>query len=416
MRHYRLSRRRKQDAQAGFTIAELMAVIVLSTLSVTFIFYLFVDQSRLTQAQQEIGDMQSALQFSVATIARDLRRAGYMSIVTNTDKRLCVSYSRQDFNAIEFTNADGIFTTNAKITSTNKNKNIAPDRIRLFGNFSTTEDFPAYIDPSDSTKIIVNFAGSDIVEQTAFERAFSSSRPNSVNQLIMVKGQTGKMQIVQIQRASYNPTSNTAVLTLATGIPLNQSTACGIAIRFRVAPLQKIVYRLMANERITQTGTSEYKWHLVREVLDPGACNTTGACSWNRNVYANSPNPTLEVTTNAVNLQFWFTAWSRSTGRAMHYDPKCTGTQIANCNTPTNVSSTHDDITNHWPTSDPSLIRSIFFRVTVRSENEDESLPFIVRPNQSTTIQTFDLDPNKKGAARVRSITKNVMVPNMMAR
>lgn len=409
---------RGKKAQRGFTIAELMAVVVLSSLSITFIYYLFIDQSRLARIQAEIGDLQTSLQFSVASIQRDLRRTGYMSIVTNTDKRLCSTIAHQEFNSIRYFDGDTKYSFATKIGTTNVNKFIRPDRIELFGNFTTTTDFPAYIDPSKPDEVIIDFAGSSIRSQSAFEQAFYSP-----NQLAAVKGQTGRLQIIQFQTGTavasvYNAALNRATLKVTSNLPLNNSADCGIAIRFRIAPLHKIQYRIKLTDPVPPATTADpYVWELVREVLDPGRCNPTTGCGGWTPLTSTSPHPPLNIAPNAVDIQFWFGSWNPTTQQMEHSDPRCLTDNVSSCLAANKgVTGIHDDTTPHWP-ADPSNIRSVFFRVTARSENEDPSMIFIPRKSLQTDIlRTFDLNPNQRGAARVRSVVKNVMLPNMLAK
>lgn len=398
-----LRHRYRQGSKAGFTIAELMAVIVVSGLTTSFIFFLFIDQSRLAQTQAQIGELQTSLQFAVSSLQRDIRRAGFMSILTNADRRLCQVYNANDFNAFNYTNAN---TALFQPGSSNPNTNIAPDSLELFGNYMTTADFPAYVDPSSPGTIVVNFAGSSITNATSFQRAFFSP-----NQLLMIKGQTGRLHIVQVRvngpaAGAYNATSNTARLPISSSLPLRNTTNCGVAIRFRVAPLHKIRYRMFIDP-------TTRAWQLRREVMNPGRCTPTG-CTWSV-MGANTPHPPLVIAPFAVDLQFWFSTWNNTTNEPSHLDPRCTGTNVSTCISQAKVASTHDDTVSHWP-PDSALIRSVFFRVTVRTQNEDPSLAFQARPNTLSTISTYDVDPNTQGAARVRSIVKNVMIPNMLAR
>ncbi|HAA53327.1 MAG TPA: hypothetical protein DCE42_01145, partial [Myxococcales bacterium] len=75
--------------QQGFTLTELMAVVALSALSLTFVYYLFVQNSRLFIVQEELAAVQSGLRFASSRLESDLQRAGFMTLINSNDPRRC---------------------------------------------------------------------------------------------------------------------------------------------------------------------------------------------------------------------------------------------------------------------------------------------------------------------------------------
>lgn len=400
--------------QAGFTLAELMAVIILSTLSVTFIYYLFIQQSRLARLQDDIANMQSTLQFASTRIEQDIRRTAFMSLTSNDDPRLCVPFSDSDFRAIRFTNSSFLASstklslqTRSGPTIINNPNLVEADEIELMANFSTTVDYPGAIAPDNPNKILLDLAGTEINDERAFQRAFYNP-----NQLLFIQGLTGQVQIVQVDTSKpmvnvYDKAKARAELFVNSNLPLRNTVRCGISIRFRVAPLLKIRYRVLQNPNANS-------WQLWREVMSPSSCSSSGKCTWTP-MPANSSYPPLIVADRVADLQFWFST-AHDSKDFNGLDPLCKGTNTKDCDTGDIASLGKDKVTG-WPQNDN--IRSmvaVYFRLSVHMENEDPEFPHIERKTLDDALLSFELNPQVKGAARVRTLTKQIQLINFLVK
>lgn len=382
--------KQKVRSQAGFTLNELMAVVLLSTISMTFIYYLFIQNTELYSLQEEIANAQSNLQFASSKLQSDLQRTGYMAPIDHLDKRLCVKLqpttSTSSFQAVQFFNAKDKYSSNGNL--------IESDRIELLGNFLTSEEFQAEV--LSATTLRLKFDRQKI-DQDAFQAMFFSP-----NQLLSIRGTGGQLQVVQVKTSGVTIATaySTGVITLVTsGLSLKRTAHCGVASSVWVAPLSKIRYRIVraANNR----------WTLLRETLYP-TCAVSGAnltCTW---AVMGAPHPPLVIADEVVDMQFWFV--SRSLGNFKGYDPRSTNT--------IERTSLNDDMDSKYP-ADTRSIRSVFFRLTVRTQYEDKSFPFISRGSVRTSalrtpIRGFNLNSSITNAAHVRNITKNVLFANFL--
>lgn len=404
----------KPSSQAGFTLAELMAVIILSTLSVTFIYYLFIQQSRLARLQDDIANMQSSLQFASTRLEQDIRRAAFMSLTSNDDPRLCVPFSDSDFRAIRFTNSEFLSNTTKLSLQTrsgptiiNNPNMVEADQIELMANFSTTVDFPGAISPDNPNKILIDLAGTDVTDERSFQRAFYNP-----NQLLFIQGLTGQVQIVQVDTTKpmvnvYDKVKARAELFVNANLPLRNTVRCGISIRFRVAPLLKVRYRV----RQDPNGNT---WQLWREVMSPSACSSSGRCTWNP-MPADSPYPPLIIADRVADLQFWFSTANDSKD-FNGLDPMCKGTTSKDCDSG-EIAALGKDKETGWPQNDN--IRSMvaaYFRLSVHMENEDPEFPHIQRKTLDEPLLSFELNPQVTGAARVRTLTKQIQLINFLVK
>lgn len=405
-----LVKRRRRTA--GFTLAEMMAVTVLSTISVTFIYYLFVHQSRLALLQTDIANMQSTLQFAATRLEQDIRRAGFMTLISNDDPRLCVPYSNPDFRAIRYKNSEfkssstKISYVNRSGSTTKPNPNLVEaDELELMANFSTATDYSGAISPDNPNKILLDLAGTDITNERAFKRAFYMP-----NQLLFIKGLTGKVQIVQVDTskslgAVYFPTKFRAELYLNSNLPLRNTLRCGISIRFRVAPIMKVRYR------VRKSPTQNY-WELWRQVLSAGQCTSAGSCTWTP-LPTNSAHPPLIIAERVADMQFWF-ATAHSNRDFNGVNPLCSGANLTNCQSG-GIAQLGRDKQTGWPQNDNirSMV-SVFFRLSIHMEKEDPSRPHIKRASLDDALLTFELNPDVNGSARVRTLSRAVQLVNFL--
>ncbi len=406
--------------QGGFTLVELMVVLALSTISLTFIYYLFIQNSRLYATQEDIAAMHSALRFATARMEMDIQRAGFMAPLDGgrdasnkpMDPRLCPiqnlttsNTSNGRIQALEFyqpgTKINGTLCAPADSCSVyRKDGNyMAPDFIDLMGNFVSSEEYVATV---DANAIVLDASVMNSIDKGTFQRWFYNP-----NQLLLVKGQGGRIQLAQIntRASSLNSAYATGRLILSTtGITLVRSPVCGTVGRVSVAPVMRVRYRLDRNN-------NNYDWSLVREVLVPycsgNAFSGNLSCIW-RPQGANDPNPPLPVARNVVDLQFWFTTQNSITGVLSQLDPRVSSSG--------KISFLQDDAVHGFPTH-PIDLRGVFFRITIRSEEEDPSIPwqsFYERKTLHDPMRFFKLHPKTLGSARVRHINKYVQLVNFL--
>jgi len=386
--------RNRKKSQGGFTLTELTVVVLLTTISSTFIYFLFEHNSRIYNIQNDLSNAQAHLRYASARLQRDLNRAGYMGIINQSDKRLCVPLGMppldRSLDAIFF--QDGQFRVNA-------NQNfLEADRIYLFGNFDTNEDFDATI--INNTQIRVQYDPRTF-DLASFKRVFYNT-----GQLLLMKGSNGKYQVIQVN-ATGNITSaySSRVLNIApTGLRLRRTAFCGATGRVRISPLRRIRYEMR--------NLGSYRYEIRRTSMYP-ICTSAGTsnitCNW-RDMVSTSPHPPFVVAEYATDLQFWFSRVQN--GVLYGYNP------LARVGLPQRANIDNDI---HPPFLQPQLpfLRSVFFRISVRTMADDRS--FVMRSRGGsrlgalrTPMLGFNVDPNPLTAARVRSIVKHVQLNNFL--
>jgi prepilin-type N-terminal cleavage/methylation domain-containing protein len=381
--------RRRRSSEAGFTLAELMIVVVLSGLSIIFVYYLFIQNARLYNMQEEIANMQAALNFSALRLDSDVQRAGFMTLLDNSDTRRCSAQNlgNAGIQAVRFSNGAD------KWNSSGGTLKVENDRIEMFGNYLTSSFYLAHVS-SGSTLLEIDRANTELLNPNTFRRTFMP------NQLISITGNNGRVQLAQIAGGiQYNnvvaklTTEARIFLPLQPG-HLNVGVTCGIGTgQFRIAPLLKVGYRL-------KTST----WQLIRETYKVN-CNTSLTCSWT--VMGNSDLfPPQVISENAVDLQFWFV--QQGVLGLSGFDPTSA--------VPTQRAAITNDSSHNFPTANLNTLRAAFFRVSIRSDNEDATLQFRPRTALTQPLLNWDLNTSLPGAARVRSVTKQVPLFNFLVR
>ena len=451
-----LSTRRR--SQGGFTLAEMMAVIGLSSFSLGFIFYMLIQTSRVHGQQEAFYDLHNAARYGTMMLENDLRRIGLHAPLGTGDPRLCnppanfFGSNTRDSNgfsrglfSIYFENGSRTPQTGF-ITNTN-NQHIQTDVLEIMGNFATDQDFAAEI---RGDNLFLN----DIPEggREGFRRAFFNQ-----GQLLAVRSSLGKIQIVQVNNlATWNLDADidnaftSRILPITTGaLRLQFNAGCGVTregTAVRVAPLLRMRYELCSNavlpppadatcQPLGVTGDTG-RWRLRRTPLFVN-CTAIGTCIWAPHPIplATATNPPaftpIDLVENVVDLQFWF-AQDNPVGGLVGFSPVTTlpggfsntinavplydGTSSS-----TGGSAVNDPVVTRW-TGDPLNVRMIHYRIAVRGSNEERSLAHKVRNDPRSPISTFNLRPNGAGnadqasSARVRTLSGGVLLYNFLAR
>ncbi|MBK04948.1 MAG: hypothetical protein CL920_10540 [Deltaproteobacteria bacterium] len=407
--------------QQGFTLTELMAVVALSALSLTFVYYLFVQNSRLFIVQEELAAVQSGLRFASSRLESDLQRAGFMTLINSNDPRRCglqnlqtTGGSNGQFQAVEYyTSASvGQASTCATIApgatpptdpgcvflQANGNR-VRTDRIELMGNFMTSTEYQADVIHGSTPSIRFSASALQGMDKTTYDRIFAN------RMLLTIGGQSGRLQIVQVAGNPNFTTRTVKLASAATGLNLRTVATCGVAGTVMVSPLMRLRYRIDASNKD--------EWNLIRETLVPN-CRVAGAllnCSWTA-MTNTDPHPPLIIASNVVDLQFWFSSVNPLTGAINNLDPRMGdhGGNVANA-TPLDNDLRHD-----FP-SDVRNLRGVYFRLTFRSETEDREFRYQAayqRASLSHPHIAWELDTKNPGAARVRSLVKSVQLVNFL--
>lgn len=403
--------RLRRAGRRGFTLIELMVALGMTGVVAVGLYSLSAVSAQTFQQQQRVSEMQLRLRTALETLRADIQRAGYMAspgAQRRADPRVCPEPNEQ---------LQAVFASYPANPTHNTAENlfINPVRLVLTGNYVTSDEYR-----------IMGIVGNTLLLQhkspTYFDRLNDVNAFNRVfprGRLVRVQGANGQMQFARVQSSSHQPTNAPAtayprvvldrvLATLgsaaAVGGAVNGCGIPGLGVGATVAPLSAIEYTIgsaAAELPLAYGGPAEFslgKTDLLRWVVDPGA----GAGTYNR-----VPNAVRIVAEYAVDFDV---AAVFDDAPAIAAEPLLVRTAYG---MPT-VSRLGSVLV---AANNPQRVRSLIVRLSVRERTQDRDFFWVRRGSAAEALTRFRVslgaDP---GAARVRSATMEVELPNVAAR
>ncbi len=139
-------RRGEASSVAGFTLIELMVAMTAGLIAITAIYTVASASSRHFHEQQRLAQTQSAVRLAMEQLRRDLQRAGFLGTPNSRREVRCVT-PPQEIAALEY--LSDFDSANLPQGATN---GVKADRLRLVGNYATGDSYLAVgVDGTGST-------------------------------------------------------------------------------------------------------------------------------------------------------------------------------------------------------------------------------------------------------------------------
>lgn len=264
------------------------------------------------------------------------------------------------------------------------NININPQRVTLTGDFEGHQTFTT--SAVNGQEITLQWSPENGTEAD-FNRIFSKDHMLRIE----LYGQARQEQVIPINSADYRGGLNPTVRVAA---PVQSMQGFGSG--HEVGVLSTVRYRLV---RDTKRDKESVKYDLIREKIDRFGLPVVG--SW------------LVVAEYVVDMQFYdfcFNTTNPSSG-TMEQTPifhVCHAT-LADLK----ASAQHLDPKG---TNDSHLLRSVSFKLSVRSPFEDAVVRHTPRASLNAPLKTYELDIQAEGAARVVESAAMVFLAGIQAR
>jgi prepilin-type N-terminal cleavage/methylation domain-containing protein len=414
----------------GFTLVELMVSITITSIVVGALYSVSRSATETFNQQQRAADMQLRLRLAMERLRSDITRAGYMATPNSADDpRVCPKPSPflQGIAITRIASSSNPVpnTTGAGVSSTDINQYITPVRMRMVGNYTTTDEFLVESVDSDTHTIRLQHHtpqwASRVTSDAEFRRIFlpqNSSRPR----LLRIMSPTGTMQYVTVTTGLWQryDSSTSPTITVASGptvigpgAMVGTTVGCGISglgAGSTLAPVDMVEYEIRNGSVMAATlpelyptgAEAEAKSDLVRSMWSlgsdpeelPGTAQLVGeyAVDFDATVVADEGMGTGAVTMHAV-------AWGDDTGALgiAHYAADRIGPTSA-------VSGIF-----------PQRIRSVLVRLSTRDRQQDPNFGWTQRSAENP-LTRFRVNADRPGAARVRTLTTEIVLPNFAAR
>lgn len=397
--HRTLRIRPRRARKAGFTLLELMVAMLIGSMVVAALYTLGSGSSRHFQEQQRIGVTQRSVRMAMDRLRRDIARAGYLHVPSNLDPNLqtCPAPAApRDVPAVWFQDGDPV--GQAALAAINGPANrVSADRLRLIGNYTTGDDYRTYTFSGAGTTIdlqtnwlafrrsfVVDIGAGPVVDVDRFNSVFQSGR--------MLHVQTGsKHAFVRITGASINASGTTAQVMISPALPPGACVA-GLGVGGSVSPLSEVEYFIdqpaadsaLAPRSPAVTGAAT---HLIRRELDMG----TGM---------ELPGTRRVVLEYAVDFNLDFIVDQQLTPGS-----------------PPDLQRIDGALAAPVVQARPWQVRGIIASLAARTPEQDTRFPWPESWNAGRPIgqplSRYQVFPGQDGAARVRALTTEVMMPNM---
>jgi prepilin-type N-terminal cleavage/methylation domain-containing protein len=386
----------RSGVRSGFTLVELMVSLTVGAIVIMTVYTIGGASARNFQEQQRISQLQLSTRIALDRVRRDVERAGLHGTPNSTLERLCTTPTRViravtlDDNASSSRGALNAYEGVASNTTTQA------DLLRIVGNFVTSD---AYLVRS------LNGAGNVAFLQTqwqGFRRSFADvvtdptgntfdtalfSSVFAPGRMLHVQNMSGNHFFVTVVSASIAGTD--ATVTFTPSLPVGGTCVVGLGEGSLLAPLSEVQYELVA-------APSDQ-----RPTLDPAV---TG------------PNVSLvrrerHMTSGAVLNERTVLEW------AVHFDVDAVIDTTATGLPPDARLFTrfNDAAAETQVSSRPERVRSLIVTIGGRTPEQDPRFPWVA-PAANDPLTRFRVFTTRVGAARVRTATSEINLPNLVNR
>ncbi len=392
------ARARCRTRRGAFTLLELMVSLTIGGLAISSIYAIGAVTSRQFHQQQGIANAQTSLRLALDQLKRDISRAGYLGTPwANAPGQSCgtVNAPLDDPANSGRLGAFSHFSDNVIINAANSgvdptNKNAAngftADDLVMFGNYSTSSEYPGVSRGANSNQIFISQSWQSFqhdftdwynspsvgFDPAAFQSAFLLQR------VIRITATNGLRHFAQVTAVQ----APVAGETKPVGITFSPAVPGGCWDKIdgaRVSPMNAIRYTVL-----NAAGGGDPVAQLVRMEVDP---------TDKTNVLAGTTPRSLLDFVVEFNLSFVLNGVT-AVNQPDNYAPGVPtplGAATVNVNT--------------------ELIRAVVIDLAVRTPQQDPRLPWTQAG--CANLRCFQVSDVAPGAARVRRARAEVFVPNV---
>ncbi len=386
------TRNQRAPSTAGFTLLEMMVALTAGFLAITGIYYLGSSSSRHFQDQQRIAQTQMSVRMAMGMLRRDISRAGFFGTPNSRAERRCFT-PPQEVQGIEFIDGmDNAVLPNAAVNQVNG------DRLRLSGNYASSDAYFVRTFAATGNRLFMQrewqafrrdfgVVGVDF-SADAFREVFTPGR------MLHITTQQGNHFFVTITGS--DPTNG--AIDFTPGVAVGGACLAGLGGGALVAPMSRIEYAVVdprvdpelvairsASPAAVELATGRVPSVLVRRELNFN----------NDNPIAGTTRVVLEY---VANVDYGFV-----------FDDAINDGDPVNFNFRTGRPA-QDEIAIR-----PHHVRTVAVTVSARTATQDIRFPFVA-PVAGLPLTRYQVNPAVAGAARVRTASAEVLLPNFAGR
>ena len=372
----------------GFTLVELMIGLVVTSSFLVVAYGLVRFYTREFQRHERLGQLQLPVRMAMERIRRDVSLAGFMSAADTSTLRLCQAPPSR-LTAVSVIDRSGDSMSALSGLAGAPVSGVHGDSLRIFANYATTD---SYLTQSiDGTRIVLqqewqSFRRSFLprgggtegvgVDQHAFEAVFAPGTMLHVTQ-------NGNDAFVTISATDFA----SGALTVTPALRRDITCIAGLGRGAYISPVQVIEYAIT---------TPPAGYPVSRDAVVTGA-NTV--------LVRRDLNPTtlLPVAgSERVVLEY-----------AIHFDVDVIGNTAPIGSGLMAITRLDDAAAAAFTTNSPGQLLGVAISVSARTPEQDPDFAW-VPPAAGDPLSRFLVFPDRAGAARVRTATAELSLPNLL--
>ena len=395
---------------AGFTLIELMVAMTAGLVAIMSIYTVASASSRHFHEQQRVAQTQSAVRLAMEQLRRDLQRAGFLG-TPNSRREVRCATPPLEIAAVEY--LAGADTAVLPEAATNGAK---ADRIRLVGNYATGDSYLATGVDGSGGRIFLQrqwqafrrdfgvVAGTGSAEYPFDPQRFSDVfRPGRFLHIFTQQNQHFFVRITGVDPGQ-------AAISFTPTLPIGSACVGGLADGALVAPLVRLEYTVMDLASDPVLGS---QLQPVGGTV-PTATDTLGRSSVQlvrREVAFDGAATPLQGTERIV-LDY-----------AAFVDYRFVVDRETTTGRPPNLQVLAGPLAQNYVQNNPEDVRSIIVTLAARTADQDPRFPWVPAGAGNPAL---GIPPTRyrvhggvagfRGAARVRSLRSEVVLPNLAYR
>jgi prepilin-type N-terminal cleavage/methylation domain-containing protein len=396
--------RHPRRRNAGFTLVELMVALVIGALVVAAMFTLGGATAHHFQEQQRVGVTQRSVRMAMDRLRRDIARAGYLHVPSDRSPfvRTCPTPApRRPMDAVWFQNDDP--GGNTALDGVHRSMNgVSADRLRLVGNYATGDQYLVRTIDTTGTQVflqtdwlafrrsfVVMDGSTATVDTQRFQDVFRPGR------MLHIETRNGFHYYMEITGATINGSGTVATISISPGVGVDNPCLEGLGRGALVSPLSEVEYFIgrpdaasaLSPRSNAVTGPNTILYRRELDMRDGGELPGTRR-------------PVLEF---AIDFDLDFIV-----------DRNLTPANPPNIQRLDGAAAEPIVRSNAWQ------VRGVVASLAARTPGQDARFPWPDdwaggRPSNAP-LNRFKVFPGQDGAARVRQLTTEITMPNMVPR
>lgn len=410
-----VDRERSDAARAGFTILELMVALTIGGVAISSIYAIGAASTRVFRQQHDIANAQTSLRMAMDQVKRDIARAGYLGTPDAGMPGQSCDFAGLVNSGLHKTDGTGRLAaiSSVSLPASVANPGFSIHAITMFGNYSTSAEYPIQTDAANPNRVIVQSEAYDF--RRDFTRWWESATPAFDPALFAEAFPVGRAVALRLASGVHHFDTIASLPVQFAGTPniwLTSPLPAACPNVSYVSPLNAIRYSVQAatgDEAERFAETSGPVQQLVRTEVAPVNKTTPLDLDPDPNVQRTDRRAVLDYVV-AFNLDFAM-ASADPDGNYDTADPDVYTVGVWN-GTETTVNS------------NPERVRAVRITLAVRTPEQDPRFAHgnldpaagpVVFFDQALCagMRCFQVFNDRPGAARVRSLRAEVFLPNV---